>query len=64
MIKSPEYMGAMLKAHQGFIDSDSVEQIDTSEEADGYVYYMPFRGIIKAGSKTTECRIVMDASSK
>ena len=57
-------MQAMIKAHQTFVDRDSVEVVDTNIPPRGPVYYMPFRGIVKAGSKTTECRICMDASSK
>ena len=64
MIKSPVYMQAMIKAHQTFVDRDSVEVVDINIPPKGPVYYMPFRGIVKAGSKTTECRICMDASSK
>ena len=64
MNNSPTYMQAMCKAHQTFVDRDSVEVVDTSILPKGPVYYMPFRGIVKAGSKTTECRICMDASSK
>ena len=64
MIKTPVYMQAMCKAHQTFVDKDSVETVDITIPPEGPVYYMPFRGIMKVGSKTTECRICMDASSK
>ena len=63
MLKSPAYKEAMLKAHQTFIDKDSVEPVDNSVIPEGPVYYMPFRGILKVGS-STDCRICMDASSK
>ena len=63
MLKSPAYMEAMLKAHQTFMDKDSVEMVDNSVIPEGPVYYMPFRGILKVGS-STDCRICMDASSK
>ena len=64
MVRVPAYMTAMCNAHQTFIDKDSVEVVDTYDTPEGPVYYMPFRGILKVGSKTTECRICMDASSK
>ena len=64
MIKSQAYMEAMCKAHQSFVDRDSVEVVHSTIPPKGPVYYMPFRGIMKVGSKTTECRICMDASSK
>ena len=64
MIRTPAYMLAMCKAHQTFVDKDSVEVVNTTIPSKGPVYYMPFRGIMKVGSKTTECRICMDASSK
>ena len=64
MISIPAYMHAMNKAHQTFVDKDSVEIVDTTIPPKGPVYYMPFRGIMKVDSKTTECRICMDASSK
>ena len=38
--------------------------VNTTTTPEGLVYYMPFRGIMKLDSKTTECRICMDASSK
>ena len=64
MNESPDYMTAMCKAHQSFVDRDSVEVVNTDIPPKGPVYYMPFRGIMKVASKTTECRICMDASSK
>ena len=64
MNESPAYMKAMCKAHQSFIDRDSVEVVDVNIPPTGPVYYMPFRGIMKVASKTTDCRICMDASSK
>ena len=64
MLRTPLYMQAMCKAHQTFIDKESVEVVDVTVTPEGPVYYMPFRGIMKLDSKTTECRIVMDASSK
>ena len=64
MLRTPLYMQAMCKAHQTFVDKDSVEVVDTTTTPEGPVYYMPFRGIMKLDSKTTECRICMDASSK
>ena len=64
MLRTPLYMQAMCKAHQVFVDKDSVEVVDTTTTPEGPVYYMPFRGIMKLDSKTTECRICMDASSK
>ena len=64
MIASPKYKEAMLAAHQIFVERDSVERVDPKAPVLGPEYYMPFRGILKAGSKTTECRIVMDASAK
>ena len=64
MLRTPLYMQAMCKAHQSFIDKDSVEVVDTTKTPEGPIYYMPFRGIMKLDSKTTECRICMDASSK
>ena len=64
MNESPVYMKAMCKAHQSFIDRDSVEVVDVEIPPKGPVYYMPFRGIMKVASKTTDCRICMDASSK
>ena len=63
MIRSPDYMKAMLRAHETFIETESVERVNDPTTTTGYTYYMPFRGILKANS-TTECRIVMDASSK
>ena len=64
MIRTPAYMLAMCKAHQTFVDKDSMEMVNTTIPSKGPVYYMPFRGIMKVGSKTTKCRICMDASSK
>ena len=63
MIRNEAYMSAMCKAHQVYIDTNSVEIVDPSAQVVGPVYYMPFRGILKAGT-STECRICMDASSK
>ena len=63
MIRNPAYMLAMCKAHQVFIDTNSVEIVDPAAPVAGPIYYMPFRGILKLGT-STECRICMDASSK
>ena len=64
MLRTPLYMQAMCRAHQTFIDKDSVEVVNITATPEGPIYYMPFRGIMKLDSKTTECRICMDASSK
>ena len=64
MITSPALGKAICDAHQTFIERDSVEVVDTSIAPVGPVYYMPYRAIRKADSKTTECRLVMDASAK
>ena len=64
MIMNEEYGTAMCVAFQTFIDDDTIEKVDLSIQNDNIIYYMPYRGIIKRDSKTTSCRIVMDASSK
>ena len=64
MISEQEYGAAMCVAFQAFVSDDTVEKVDLSIVNDNIKYYMPYRGIIKKDSKTTSCRIVMDASSK
>ena len=41
MLRTPLYMQAMYKAHQTFVDKDSVEVVDTTATPEGPVYYMP-----------------------
>ena len=49
MIASEKYKEAMLAAHQVFVERDSVEIVDPRAPITGPEYYMPFRGILKAG---------------
>ena len=39
-IKSPTYMTAMCKAHNTFIERDSVEVVDENKPAGQYVHYL------------------------
>ena len=64
MIQNQAYLEAMFKAKADLEDRDYVEIIDPNIPTCNPIYYLPYRGIVKADSKTTSCRIVMDGSSK
>ena len=64
MLQNKVYMDAMCKAKEELEEKDYVELVDPRIHTDEPIYYLPFRGILKADSKTTTCRMVMDGSSK
>ena len=63
MHNDKNYQNAMIEAKEDLVKREYVEIIDPKIQTNNPIYYLPYRGILKANSSTS-CRIVMDGSSK